>query len=266
VSSVATRFLLAERAPRPVYAVAFEADAFVVEGVPWRGSRRVALRDVFGIERSGAWLWIGAGVVPVVLGGEDVPAERLARVGAELRARLAALPAGAARLARLDLRRAVKLHRPWLTCGLALAFGVAFVLAPREAPALRTATNVLLLVSLGLLAEPWLGAWRVLASGAAAWLAASAATASPWRALAPLAFALGWAGLLAAVRMLREPELSVRFRSALDGGVLLSLAVAAHALSLHAPPLGLASAALGGALVALLTLRHWPEGTGPRLH
>lgn len=266
MSSVAPRIVLAERAPRSDYAVAFEPDAFVVEGVPWRGSRRVALRDVFGIERSGAWLWIGAGVVPVVLGGEDVPAERLARVEAELRARLAALPGGAARLARLDMRRAAKLHRPWLTLALALALSVAFALAPQDVSALRAATNVLLLVSLGLLAEPWLGAWRVLASGAAAWLAASAASASPWRALAPLAVALGWAGLLAAVRMFHEPELSVRCRSALDGGALLSLAVAAHALGLGAAPLGVAAAALAGALVASRTLRHWPEGTGPRPH
>ncbi len=266
MSPASTRIVLLERAPRPDYAVVFEPGAFVVEGVPWLGRRRIPTRNVFGLERSGAWLWIGAGVVPVVLGGEDVPAERLARVEAELRARLGALPGGAGRLARLDARRAVKLHRPWLTLALALAFGVGLVLAPQAGSALRSATNVLLLVSLGLLAEPWLGGWRVLASGGAAWLAASAATASPWLALAPLALALGWVGLLAAVRMLREPELSVRFRSALDGSALLSLAVAAHALSVGAPPLGLACAVLAGALVALLVLRHWPEGTGPRLH
>ena len=266
MSSASRRIVLAERAPRPDYAVVFEPDAFAVEGVPWLGRRRIATRSVFGIERSGAWLWVGAGIVPVVLGGDDVPAERLARVEAELRAELGALPDGAWRLARLDARCAARLHRPWLTLALGLAFGVAFALEPQGGSPLRMATNVLLLVGVGLLAEPWLGALRVLASGGAAWLAASAASSSLWFGWAPLALALGWLGLLGAVRMLRESALSVRFRSALDGSALLSVAVAAHALSVGAPPLGLACAVLAGALVALLVLRRWPEGTGPRLH
>ena len=177
VSPASRRIVLTERAPRPDYAVVFEPDAFAVEGVPWLGRRRISTRNVFGIERSGAWLWVGAGLVPVVLGGDDVPAERLARVEAELRAaRRSARRRVAAGAARRTLR--ARLHRPWLTLALAIAFGVAFTLEPQGGSPLRSATNALLLVSIGLLAEPWLGALRLLASGGAGWLAASMTTLS----------------------------------------------------------------------------------------
>ena len=266
MSEPARRIVLAERGPRPDYAVSFEPDAFVIEGVARLGSRRVRTRDVFGIERVGAWLWVGAGIVPVVLGGDDVAPERLARVEAELRSALHALPDGSLRIARLDARRTARLHRPWLTMVLALGGGLALVLGAVPGPALPFATNLLLLAAIGLLAEPWLGGLRALASGGAGWLAVSAATAQPALALAPLAIALGWIGLLAGVRILRERALSVRFRCGLDASALFAVTLAAHALATGAPPLGVASALLAGGLVALLVLRRWPEGSEGSLH
>ena len=238
----------------------FEDDAFVVEGRRWPARRRVALRDVYGIERVGAHLWIGAGLVPVVLGGRAAPAEALARVEAELRARIGLLPGGRARLARIDARRARSPRLPWLTVTLALALaalGVEQGLAA-QAP-LRLASDLLWLVALGLLAEPWLGAVRALASGAAAACAAALlAPAGALVSLAPLAVALGWAGTLAVLRLSREPLLGVRLHGALDAGAPLGLALVLHALGFGAAPLALLGAALAGALVAPLALRGRP--------
>jgi hypothetical protein len=262
-----TRIVLRERAPRPDYAVRFDADAFVVEGVALLPDRRVALRDLFGIERAGSWLWIGAGVVPLVLGGDDVPAERLARVEAELRARIGALPGGAARLARIDARRPLRLRPPWLAAAAVLALGAAawtFALLD-----VRAAANLLLLAAVGVGAEPVLGPLRLLACGAAAWAGACLALGvagsvgpADALALAPLALALGWAALAVAARLGRAAALSVRARSALDASLLLGPLVAAHALALGAG--ALAAAALAGALGAPLLLRSWPDGAHPR--
>jgi hypothetical protein len=266
VSDAAKRIVLAERAPRPDYAVALGADGFVVEGVPLLPARRVAARGVYGLERSGARLWVGAGFVPLVLGGKDVPAERLARVEAELRAQVGALPDGRWRLARFDARHTVRLHRPWLTAAAVLALVLTFALEPHPVGPLSFATDLLLLLTFGLLAEPWLGALRVLATGAVALLAAGAvAPAEQWLALAPLALALGWAGLLAVVRLRREPELSVRFRSALDAGALLALVLGVRALAVGESLAALTLAALAGVLFAPLVLRGWPGGARPRL-
>jgi len=265
VNGAATRIVLLERTPRPDYAVVFEADAFVVEGVPLLPDRRVAASRVYGLERAGAWLWVGVGLVPLVLGGADVPAERLARVEAELRARVGALPDGRWRLARFAARHGVRLRRPWLAGGAALVLALTGSLGPSPVPALRLATDLLLLLSVGLLAEPWLGARRVLASGVVALLAAGAvAPVEGWPALAPLALALGWAGLLAVVRLRREPELGVRFRNALDMGALLAFALALRGWAVGGGA-ALALAALAGALVAPVVLRDWPEGTRARL-
>ena len=74
------RIVLLERAPRRDYAVSFEAEAFVVEGVALLPDRRVALRDVYGLERAGAWLWVGVGFV-----GGLVVAQILLRFGPLLR-------------------------------------------------------------------------------------------------------------------------------------------------------------------------------------
>jgi hypothetical protein len=265
VSEPGRRVVLAERAPGPDYAVRFEEGAFVVEGVGRLGGRRVPTRAVFGLERAGAWLWIGAGVIPAVIGGDDVPAERLARVEAELRAALRALPDGQRRLARLDARRTVRLHRPWLTAALGVAAAAALVFAPQPGPALTFVTNALLLVAVGLLVEPWLGAVRAFVSGAAGWLAAASASGRPWLALVPLGVTLGWIGFLAVVRVWRETALSVRLRCALDASALFAFAAVAHALATGAPPLAVAAAVLAGALVAPIVLRRWPEGGEPGL-
>lgn len=257
------RIVLAERGARGAYAVVLDDEAFVVEGAAVRKHRRVPYLRVYGLERAGAWLWVGAGLVPVALGGEDVRSEQLARVEAALRARVGALSDGARRLARFDTRRTVRLRFPWLTAALGLAFVLVFALAPGTHETLRFATNLLLLVALGLLAEPWLGSLRTLASGAAALLAASALPGDAiGLALAPLAPALGWAGLLVFARLRREPVLGVRFRSALDGGALLVVALGAHALSL-ASGAGLLLAGLAGFGIGPLLLRGWQEGSVP---
>jgi hypothetical protein len=252
-----TRIVLLERAPRPDYAVRFEADAFVVEGVALLPERRVGLRDVFGIERAGAWLWVGSGLVPVVLGGDDAPTERLARVEAELRARIRALPGGAGRLARVDARRPLRLRAPWLSAAAVLGLGAAFAAA--GGLGLRATADVLLLAAVGVAAEPALGPLRLLACGGVALVAAGiAAQGAAGLALAPLALALGWAALAAVARLRRGALLSVRARSALDAGLLLAPLVAAHALALGAGARAFAAAALAGALTAPPLLRRWP--------
>ena len=253
------RIVLGVRAPRRDHAVAFEADAFVVEGVALLPDRRVALRDVYGIERSGGRLWIGAGCVPVVLGGADAPPERLARIEAELRARIGALPDGPGRLARLDARRPLWPHRPWLTAALVLGLGVA-----AGSTGLRAATDLLLLLAFGLVAEAALGAVRLALCGAAALLAARiCAAGGATLALAPLALALGWAGLLAFVRLRHEPTLGVRTRSALGGSLWLAPLLVVHALAAGVPARALAAAALAGVLVAPPLLRRWPGSLPP---
>lgn len=256
------RMVLLERAPRRDYAVSFDAESFAVEGVALLPERRVALRDVYGIERAGAWLWVGAGFVPVLLGGADVRAERLARVEAELRARIAALPGGAGRLARIDARHVAPRARPWLTAALVLGLGAAA--AAGGAFGLRMAADLIWLLAVGLAAEPTLGALRLGASAGAALLAACAvAGVGAWLTLAPAAFALGGAVLLVLARLRRERVLGVRARSALDGGVLLAVALAAHALGSGATARALAAAALAAASLAPLLLRRWPGGTEP---
>ncbi len=265
MSDVLERIVLAARGARPDYAIALDAESFVVEGVPLLPNRRIALRAVYGLERAGAWLWIGAGVVPVVLGGIDVTAERLTQAEAALRARIGALPGGPGRVARLDARPALRPVRPWLTLALMGALVLAFAVAPGAAAGLRFTVHLLLLFSIGLVAEPWLGRLRVFASGGAALLVASVLPPSAaWLELAPLALALGLAGSLVFVRLRREHALSVRVRSALDGSVLLVLVLVAYGLVTVG---GVALlAALAGCLVAPLVLRHWPEGSSPRLH
>jgi hypothetical protein len=266
-----TRIVLAQRTPRPDYAVGFEADAFVVEGVALLPDRRVALRDVYGLERAGAWLWVGAGFVPVVLGGDAAGSERLAQVEAELRARIGALPSGGDRLARLDARRVHQLRRPWLTAALVLGLGLAA--GATGAFGVRAAACLLLLLAVGLSVEPVLGAVRLFAAGGAALLAAFALGDVP-SAVAftnvplavsftnvPLIVSFGWAAPLVFVRLRREPVLGVRTRSALDGGLLLVPLLIAHALGAGVEVRALAAATLAAALLARLLLRRWPEGT-----
>lgn len=267
MSAANERIVLAEGGARGSYAVVLDDEALVVEGAARRRRRHIPLRRVYGLERAGSWLWVGVGLVPVALGGAQVRSEQLARLEAALRARIGALPDGLSRLARFDARRSVRLQFPCLTLGLGLIFALIFALEPGQQATLRFWTNLLLLLGLGLLAEPWLGSLRTLASGTAALLVASAL---PGRdiglVLTPLALALGWAGSLVFVRLCREPALGVRFRSALDSGALLALALAAHALALASDGASLLLAGLTGFGIAPLLLRGWREGSAPRLH
>jgi hypothetical protein len=256
------RIVLLDRSPRRDHAVRFEAEAFVVEGVSLLPDRRVPLRKVYGIERSGARLWIGVGFVPALLGGADAAPEGLARVEAELRARIGALPGGRARLAQIDARCGPRPRWPWLAPALALGLGTASALSRTFDQ--RSATDLLLLLSAGVSAEPVLGPFRLAASGAAALATASLlAGGASGLALAPLSLALGWFALIVAARLWREPRLGVRARSALEGGVLLAPLVALHALATGAAPGAQLAGALAAALLARLLLRRWPEGMPP---
>ena len=252
------RIVLAEGGARGAHAVVLEDDAVVVEGGARWQRRRVAYRRVYGLERAGRWLWVGVCPLALAIGGKDVRCEQLARVEAALRARVSALPDGARRLARFDLRRVVRLRLPWLTALLTLVLAIGFTLEPGSQPPLRFATDLLLMIAVALLAEPWLGALRIFASGSAALLAASAWPAQPGElALAPLVLAFGWAGSLAFSRLFREHGLGVRFRSALDTGALLAVALVAHAFSVATEGGGLLLAGLAGFAVAPLLLRGW---------
>jgi hypothetical protein len=245
-------------------AVRLGSEALRVEGGSFSQRRRVPYRRIWGLERSGAWLWIGVSPLALGLGGRAVLGERLARLEAALRARVAALPDGAQRLARFDLRRSARLQVPWLTGALALGLLLATWLGAR--PPLRLATDALLVIALGLLAEPWLGALRTLASGAVGLATAALAGGAPLGlGSAALALALGWAGSLVFVRLRHERVLGVRSRSALDAGAPLAAALLAHALAV-APSVGAPLlAALAGFAVAPLLLRAGPEGGVPQL-
>jgi hypothetical protein len=250
------RILLARRASGCDHAAVFEPDALRVEGA-WPWQRRVAYRRVHGLERAGAWLWVGAGLVPAVLGGCDVPAAQLDLVAAELRARVAALPDGARRRARIDARRAARVRPPWLTLALGAAFAGA--LAAGGTGAREAATPLLFVLALGALVESWLGPRAALAGGAAALLAAGLAVPSA-AAAGPAAFAArvlpaGWIGLAVFARLACERRLSVRARGALDLALPLALAFAAHAAASRASPLALGLAALAGCAAAPLVLR-----------
>jgi hypothetical protein len=265
VNGAPLRIVLAERGPRGDYAVTIDAETLRIEGGSRPARQRAALRQIYGVERAGAWLWVGSGLVPMVLGGEDVSAEGLARVEGALRERLAALPGGAGRLARIDARRPLRRHGPWLTLALTAALGLAFALAPGSGEAPRFVVSLLLLASIGLLIVPWLVRLPLLASGCGAALVACAfATSASWLERAPLGFAPGFAGLLLFLRFRRERVLSVRLRSVLDPGVLLTLPLILQALTVAGGVALLAT--LAGFLVAPLVLRGWPEGRGPRLH
>jgi hypothetical protein len=254
MNGAATRILLARRASGREHAAVFEPEGLRVEG-GFAPRRRVAYRAVHGLERAGAWLWVGCGPLPVGLGGRDVPAARLAALEAELRARIAALPDGASRLARLDARRPARPHFPWL----ALALVAALALALAGAFRFMLATDLLLALGLGLVAERWLGRLPLLASGLAAALAAAwLERPAEWLGLASLAARVlpaSWIGLLAFARLRRERELSVLARSAFDLTAPLAFAFAVYALASGMRPLLLGMALLVGFATAKLVLR-----------
>jgi hypothetical protein len=250
--------LLARRASGQDHGVVFGPDALRIEG-GFALRRRIPYRSIRGLERAGAWLWLGAGFWPAALGGRDVAPARLDTVEAELRARVAALPGGARRLAA---PRAPRLHRPWLAVALAAAF-VGAGLALGTEPPLALATDGLLLLAVGLVAERWLGHAPLLASGAAGVLAGGL-VAFPALLAAPAGFAVralgaAWIGLLVFTRLRRAAALSVLARSAVDATAVVALAFGVHALASGASPLALAAAALAGSAVAPLVLRHTPH-------
>jgi len=155
-------------------------------------------------------------------------------------------------------------HVPWLTLALAMLLALPFATSSAGAgPGL--ATDLLWLVAFGLLAERWLGRWRVLASGAAA-LAAATLAEPPhsWLELAALAaraLPLGWIGLLVFTRLLWERALCVRFRGALDTGALLAFAFGLRVLTSDPSGWALGLGALAGFGVSALALRRWPPAS-----
>jgi hypothetical protein len=193
--------------------------------------------------------------MPVVVGGGAAPAGALDQAEAALRARIAALPDGAARLARLDLRRIPRARLPWLAP--ALAAGVAGALAAEGALGALATAELVFALALGLLAERWLAAPPLLVAGVAALLAACLAERPALAGLAPLAATAlggGWLGLLACARLLRERTLAVRERSAFDLALPLGLAFALIALAGGASPLALTLSVAAGLAAGLLVL------------
>jgi hypothetical protein len=251
VNGNGTRILLARRASGCDLAVVFEPDALRIEG-GFATRRRVAYRSVYGLERAGAWLWLGAGLWPVAIGGRDVPPAQLARVEAVLRERIASLPDGERRTARLAARRAARLHRPWLSAAVAVLLAGALVTRPVGRLAL--ATDGLLLLAVGLLAERWLGRGPLVASGAAG-LLAGGLLAPPSLVESARALAAAWIGLVAFARLWREAELSVLARSAFEAAAPLALILCVHAFASGAGLLPLAAATLAGFAAAPLVLR-----------
>jgi hypothetical protein len=251
-----TRILLARRTSGSDHALVLEPDGFRVEG-GFTPRRRVAYRSVYGLERAGAWLWVGAGLAPVIVGGGAAPAASLDAAAAALRARIAALPDGAARLARMDARRPSRARLPWLAPALTAVLGG--VLAAAGALSLSAAAGLLFGLALALLAERWLGAWPLLASGGAALLAASLAerpaSLAGFATLAAPALAAGWLGLLARARLLLERSLAVRERSAFDLAAPLGLGFLLSALAAGASPFVLILELGAGLGAGLLVLR-----------
>jgi hypothetical protein len=248
------RILLGRRASGREHALVLEPDGFRVEAGCTR-RRPVAYASVYGLERAGARLWVGAGLVPVLLIGGTVPGA-LEQAEAALRARIAALPDGAARLARLDARRTRRARLPWLAPALALA--LAGAPAPEGAFAPATGAGILFALALGLLAERWLGARPILVCGVAALLAAGLAErpagAASLALVAAPALASGWLGLLACARLFRERTLAVRERSAFDLALPLGLAFVLTALAWGASPAALVVGGAAGLAAGLLVL------------
>ena len=244
------RILLARRASGSDHAVVFAPDGLWIEG-GFTLRRRIPYRSVHGLERAGAWLWLGTGLLAVGLGGRDVPPAQLAALEVELRARIAALPDGARRLARIDARPPSATRVPWLATALAPAAGFALY---ESASPLGLAPDLLFALAFALSVERWLGRLALLAAAVTGLGAASLAGPA-----APASFAACGAaascGLLAFARLVREGRLGVLARSALDGTALLALAFGLYELAVDAPGRALAVAALAGFALAPLVLR-----------
>jgi len=254
------RVLLARRASGSDHGVVFGPDALRIEG-GFALRRRIPYRSIHGVERTGAWLWLGAGFWPVALGGRDVAPAKLDAVEAEVRARVAALPDAERRLASLAGRGAPRPHRPWL--GVALAAALAGAVAFGAGERLALATDGLLLLAVGLVAERWLGRTALVASGAAGVLAAgllaSASLLAAPASFAARALCAAWIGLVAFARLRRADPLSVLARSAFDATAAVAFAFFVQALAAGASPLALAAAALAGCAAAPLVLPRTPH-------
>jgi hypothetical protein len=253
---VSERILLARRTSGRDYAVVLETDQLRIEG-GFALRRDIPYRVVHGLERYGSWLWLGVGFAPAAFGGRDVPAERLAVVERELRTRIAALPEGAERIARLDRRGRSVRSVPWLSLGAVLAGSLA--LLPSAAEPLPLTAWLLLSLGFGVVVEGWLGLGAAIGSACAGLGAASvlgdwtsvAGAAAP---LTPQLVSAAWIGLLGFARTLREAELPVLTRSVIDTALLIALGFSAVALASGTHPRLLLLAALGGFASAAFAL------------
>jgi hypothetical protein len=251
---VSERVLLARRASGRDHAVVFDGDHLRIEG-GFALRRRVPYRAVNGLERVAPWLWLGVGVVPAALGGHDVPPERLDAVERELRARIAALPEGAERIARVDRRRPGARRVPWLSVGGVLVGSLVWL--PGAAAPLAVATHLLFCLAFALVVEGWLGRGSVLVGAGAGLLAAHALAAGAAGAagMTPPALSAAWIGLLGFARTVRAAELPVLTRGAIDTAALVAVGFCALALGSGVSPRLLFTAALGGFASGALTLR-----------
>lgn len=247
------RIVLARRASGREHAVVFDDTCLRVEG-GFSLRRAVAYRSMDGLERKGWWLWLGAGLLAVGLGGRDVPPERLDAVEVALRERIAALPGGLERLVLIDGRHRSMRRPPLLTAAALLAWGLLEV--PGSTSLWSTISALLLALAFGVIAEGWLGRRPALVSGAAGALAGGTlGLVLGFEAPGALLLAAGWIGLLGFARVFRGRELSVLTRGAIDLAGILSLGFAAVAVSEGSSGLLVAMAAAAGFAFAPFGLR-----------
>jgi hypothetical protein len=170
------------------------------------------------------------------------------------------MPAGAKRVARLDGRGPSVRRVPWLSASAVLAGALA--LLPGSEEPLTVITALLLCLAFGLVVEGWLGLGPALGSAIAGFAAAwgLVGLTSGGGAVTPQLLCAAWIGLLGFARTLREAELSVLTRGAIDTAALVAVAFSVVALTSGTPPRLLLAPALGGFLSgALLWRRRTPD-------
>ncbi len=259
------------RARRRVeHALVFDADAALLTGAAalFARQRRLPYRRIRELERSSAGghsqlaITLARAWRPVLVGGPRADAGAVEAAQHELRARIAALPDGSNRLARIDAARRAVARPPWVTLTGVASLAVLFAALGGRDP-LRFASCELLLLALGRSAEGCVGSLHTLRllglASAAGWLCAFAWGGGVEGAAVSLAF--GLVGLLAYLRAFRVRSLPLRLRPAVDASLGIGLVLLIGAARGAEPA---ALAAFGVALFASpLLLRGWPAEGAP---